>query len=101
MTTIGPLLADGEAGRAATVGWIILIVVVGVGVLIAIVAAVATGENIMERLEGIIPKFSGRWWLFLVVGLAMLALGYIVGSGGIAILGGAVLFVAWRLSEVV
>lgn len=92
------VFADGEAGRAATVGWIILAAAVAVGVLVAVVALVNADEKLMDRLAARAPTYSPAWFTMVVAGLGLIAVAYIVSSFGIGLLGAITLIIVWRIS---
>ena len=96
---ISNIWAAGESARAATVGWIIL-AFAAIGLLLfgVVVAAVAS-ENILDRAARMAPPGSVGRWSLLVGGLGLVALGFIVASWAIAIIGGAAVFIFWRLVE--
>lgn len=99
MLITSAVLAEGEAGRAAVVGWIFLVVAVVVG-LVVVAAAVSVGyEKAMDRIVRVAPMGSLTWLAALVGGIGLLALGFIFQIGGMIFLGVALLFVVWRISE--
>jgi hypothetical protein len=93
------ILADGEGGRASTVGWIILALAIGAGLFIAIIAISLGVETFFDRLAQMAPPSSPARWSMLVGGLALVAVGFIFQSWGLAILGGISVFCFWRIVE--
>jgi Na+/H+ antiporter NhaD/arsenite permease-like protein len=92
-------LATGEAGRAAIVGWAILAAFI-LFVVVLIVVGLATGsESFFDWLATRIPKHSPGRPAMLVSGLALVALGFVFASFGIAIIGAILLFCFWRIYE--
>jgi hypothetical protein len=91
--------ADGKADRAAVVGWIVLgAFVVAVLLGIVIYASIAS-ENALDRLAQWAPPGSLRRWAFLLLGLVLVATGFIFVSWGVAIVGGFLVFIFWRIVE--
>ncbi|MFI6100880.1 hypothetical protein ACIA8G_35470 [Lentzea sp. NPDC051213] len=99
MTGFVTVLAEGEAGRAGVVGWIVLAVVAGIGALYAIYLATTAEDKLISRLGQRAPTFSPAWFAVLLTGLGLLATAYIFSSFGFAVLGGILLFIVWRISE--
>lgn len=93
------ILSDGAGDRAAIVGWIFLAIAVGAAIFFGVAMAVIAGESAMDRLARFAPPGSVQRWAFLIAGVALLAVGFIVASWGVAIAGGLALFVFWRLVE--
>lgn len=99
MSAVSQLVAQGEGARAGTVGWIVLIVAIVIGIIIFIIFAVNGTESLLDRLGPRMPAFSLPWFVVVAVGLGLLGLSYIVASLGIAILGVVVLILAMVISD--
>ncbi|GGN58677.1 hypothetical protein GCM10010112_12660 [Actinoplanes lobatus] len=91
--------AAGESARAATVGWIVLAVAALALLIFGIVAASVASENLLDRVARLAPPGSVTRWSLLVGGIGFVALGFIVASWGIAIVGGVAVFIFWRLVD--
>ncbi len=92
-------LADGETERAAVVGWLLLALAAAAVLLMATIAITLGVENFFDRLARTAPPGSARRWSMLIGGAALVALGFIVQSFGLAMLGGVLLFCFWRVVE--
>src|SRR6266536_1446409 len=79
--------AEGEGDRAAIVGWIVFGLAAAFALVVIAAAASSAHEGLFDRLERAIPKFSGRWFVLLGVGLILVAMGFIFDTMGIGLTG--------------
>jgi hypothetical protein len=99
MVAVTDLLADSTGGRASVVGWVLLVVAIGIGLFAVVITTTAGLGNFFDWLARLAPPRSPMRWSMLLGGLALIALAFIFQSWGLAILGAISIFCFWRIYE--